>query len=85
MTGGYNSEERKPLVSNFNDKEFHHNTMGLNASVAAQDNDNSPINIRKRESIDHHSLDQDGMLVLPSIQNMNKGTLSPVPSVPSIA
>jgi len=32
MTGGYNSEERKPLGvgggSNFKDKGFHHNTMG---------------------------------------------------------
>jgi hypothetical protein len=47
MTGGYNSEERKPLGSNFQEKGFHHNTMGKNASV-----------IDKKSSIDGSSPQQ---------------------------
>ena len=44
MTGGYNSEERKPLNSNFHEKGFHHNTMGKNVSVIEKKNsmENSP-------------------------------------------
>lgn len=32
MTGGYNSEERKPLNSNFKDKGFNHRTLGKNTN-----------------------------------------------------
>lgn len=92
MTGGYNSEERpKPLNGNFkNDKGFHHNTMGKNATIDAHTKSvESPKNNLGTEGGRNSNLDNQGsnssIVKLPGHINNSKQTLSPVPSLPNIA
>jgi hypothetical protein len=93
MTGGYNSEERKPLNSNFQEKGFHHNTMGKNASIIEkrQTTIESPHQLQNNTSLDRNSHErspQDPILKLPKIGSSltnHKQSLSPVPSLPSIS
>ena len=97
MSGGYNSEERKPLGggSNFKDKGFHHNTMGKKG-IEGQSTSESPnmrmMNNNSMDAIPHNNSiavastsNNDSILKLPKIKkNVSKKQLSPVSSIPTL-
>ena len=85
LSGGYNSEERKPLGggSNFKDKGFHHNTMGKKG-IEGQSTSESPnmrqMNNNSMDAIPHNNSiaavsnsNNDSILKLPKIKkNVSK-------------